>query len=298
MKNKGTYLIENNFNYNEAYKRNLGLISSSDQEKLRKKTIGIIGMGGVGSNHLINFVRMGVENFKISDFDTYEIGNTNRQYGATTETYGKSKVIVMSELAKKINPNVSIKIYDKGINDGNIEEFIQGIDLYVDSIDAFEIKMRRKIFNRCYQSNIWAITAGPIGFSSAWISFSPKKMSFDQYFDISDDLNPLEAFSHFLAGLTPKAIQKKYMDYTKINFSDQNGPSVNSACFLCSAIVGAEAVKILLEVGNVKAAPHYHQFDPYQNIYILKKLKRGNKSFLQRFKIKKIHQFLEGLNPL
>jgi tRNA A37 threonylcarbamoyladenosine dehydratase len=69
-----------NFDYTSAFKRNIGLVSINEQEQIKKFTIAIPGMGGVGSNHLIALVRQGFENFKIADFDEYEIHNFNRQY--------------------------------------------------------------------------------------------------------------------------------------------------------------------------------------------------------------------------
>jgi sulfur-carrier protein adenylyltransferase/sulfurtransferase len=282
------------FEYEKAFKRNLGLVSLEEQEILKSKVIGIVGMGGVGSNHLINFVRMGLEKFKISDYDNFDIGNTNRQYGATIHTYGQSKVEVMAKMAKDINPNVQIEIFPKGINDQNLDEFMEGVDLYVDSIDAFVIQLRRKLFMKAFQKKIWSITAGPLGFSSAWVSFSPEGISFEEYFQIDSSTSELDGFIRFISALSPKSTQASYMDYAKIDFSEQAGPSMNSACLLCSAVMGTHALKIFLKRGNVYPAPYYHQFDPYLNKYVRGKLWFGNRSPFQKNKIKKLTKFLKN----
>jgi len=59
-----------------------------------------------------------------------------------------------------------------------------------------------------------------------------------------------------------------------------------AACQLCAGVAGAEAVKLLLDRGHVRAAPYYHQFDAYRGKYVVGRLKGGNRNFLQRLKLK------------
>ena len=68
--------------YDQAFLRNIGLLTQAEQEKLKRAKIAIPGMGGVGGLHLITMVRSGVGKFHVSDFDVFEPVNINRQYGA------------------------------------------------------------------------------------------------------------------------------------------------------------------------------------------------------------------------
>ena len=74
------------FNYEEAFIRNIGLVTPEEQQIIKSKIIAIPGMGGVGGAHLIALARQGFQNFKIADLDKYELKNMNRQYGANCQS--------------------------------------------------------------------------------------------------------------------------------------------------------------------------------------------------------------------
>lgn len=80
------------FDYNEAFSRNLGVVSPDQHQRLRNATVAIAGMGGVGGDYLISLVRAGVGGFHLAEFDEFELVNFNRQYGANMGTDRKSVV--------------------------------------------------------------------------------------------------------------------------------------------------------------------------------------------------------------
>src|SRR5258706_12669057 len=96
------------FSYEEAFSRNLGWLNEWEQQDLRHKRIAIAGMGGVGGFHLLTLVRFGIGGFNIPDNDAFELVNFNRQAGATLDSIGHSKVAVMAERARQINPEIRI----------------------------------------------------------------------------------------------------------------------------------------------------------------------------------------------
>ena len=63
--------------------------------------------------------------------------------------------------------------------------------------------LRRTLFRRAAERGIWAVTAGPIGCSAAWLVFDPNGMSFDEYFDINDSMSLFSQLVAFSVGLTP-----------------------------------------------------------------------------------------------
>ena len=93
------------FDYHDAFSRNIGWLSREEQRALRSKRIAIAGMGGVGGDHLVRMARLGCANFSISDMDVFEQANFNRQYGATMETVGRPKVEVMRDITLSVNPS-------------------------------------------------------------------------------------------------------------------------------------------------------------------------------------------------
>ena len=73
----------NQFDYEEAFSRNIGWVTKEEQQTLRSKRVAIGGLGGVGGSHAIVLSRMGIGKFTISDLDEFEVANFNRQYGAS-----------------------------------------------------------------------------------------------------------------------------------------------------------------------------------------------------------------------
>jgi len=59
--------LANNFNYKNAFSRNLGWVTEEEQSSLQNKRIAIAGMGGVGGTHLLTLTRLGIGRFNISD---------------------------------------------------------------------------------------------------------------------------------------------------------------------------------------------------------------------------------------
>jgi molybdopterin/thiamine biosynthesis adenylyltransferase len=272
------------WSYGEAFSRNLGLISLPEQEKLRTSRVAVAGLGGVGGIDLVALARLGIGKFSIADPDVFETRNTNRQYGATRSAQGQQKAKVMHDIVRDINPEAEIRVFGEPIGPGNADAFLEGANVLVDGIDAFEIDLRRLLFRKARHLGIHALGAGPVGFSTVWVIFSPDGMSFDRYFDLSDGMDPVEKFVAYVAGMAPASLQRIYMDLAYLDVKNHTGPSAGLACHLASGVVAAEVLKILLGRGRIYAAPCYHQFDAYLGRFVRKRLLGGNRHPLQRIK--------------
>src|SRR5262245_59714807 len=101
------------WSYQEAFSRHAGLISPAEQERLRGARVALVGMGGVGGIHLATLARLGIGTFHIADPDCFELANFNRQYGAITRTLGRSKAVVMAEVARGINPELQLRVFSE-----------------------------------------------------------------------------------------------------------------------------------------------------------------------------------------
>ena len=272
------------WSYEQAFCRNLGLLSAAEQQRLRESRVAIAGLGGVGGVHLLTLARLGIGRFSIADADVFETANFNRQVGASVSTLGRAKVEVMAELARGINPELEIRAWREAVTPANIDEFLRDVDLVVDGVDFFAVDARRRLFAEARRRGIWVHTAGPIGFSAAWLSFDPRGMSFDDYFDLRDNQPALEQLIAFAVGLTPKATHLAYLDLSKVKPEAGAGPSSALACQLCSGVAAAETLKILLERGAVRAAPYYFQFDAFRQKFCRGRLWAGNRHPWQRVK--------------
>lgn len=270
------------FDYDLAFSRNIGWFTEAEQHILKSKRIAIAGMGGVGGSHLLTLVRLGITKFHLSDFDEFACENTNRQAGANTHTYDVKKLDTMVDMAKAINPEVEISIFPEGVNENNVEAFLNKVDCYVDSLDFFALKARMMVFKLCADKSIPATTAAPIGMGTAYLNFLPGKMTFEQYFGL-EGFSENEQYLKFFLGLTPAALQKSYLvDPTRLDLAAKKGPSTMMGCQLASGVAGTQVAKILLNRGDVLNVPWALHFDAYTNQYKKTWRPGGHKNPIQR----------------
>lgn len=273
------------FSYDIAFSRNIGWVTQAEQDLLRGKRIAIAGMGGVGGFHLLTLVRLGVGKFSISDLDTFEVANFNRQAGASMRTLGRPKVEVLAEMARDINPELDLSIFPEGVNESNLEDFFRGVDLYVDGLDFFAFSARERVFSYCQARGIPAITVAPLGMSAALLNFLPGEMSFEEYFQVAGHPD-LEKAIRFLVGLAPALLHRHYLaDKERVNLKERRGPSTIMACQFCAGVAASEALKILLGRGKVWAAPHGIQYDGYRNRFAHTWRPGGNRNLVNRVAI-------------
>lgn len=270
------------FNYENAFSRNIGWVTEAEQKALRGKRIAIAGLGGVGGAHLLTLTRLGIGAFHIADFDTFDIPNFNRQAGAMMSSVGQRKTEVLSAMARDINPEVQLKVFEEGVTAQNLEAFLDGVDLYVDALDFFAFSARKMVFPACASKGIAATTAAPLGMGTAMLNFLPGGMTFEEYFcweGCSDD----EMALRFMIGLSPAMLQLGYLvDRNTVDFQARKGPSTPMACELCAGVAATQALKILLRRGEVIAAPHGLHFDAYRNKMSKTWRPGGNRNPIQR----------------
>jgi hypothetical protein len=273
------------FNYNEAFSRNIGWVTQGEQARLRKSRVSIAGLGGVGGLHLLSLARLGVGSFNLAEFDQFELPNFNRQVGAMVSTIGLPKLDVMIKLARDINPELDIRRFPEGVNAANVSDFLAGADVYVDGFDFFAFEARRLTFAACAAGGIPAVTAAPLGMGAALLNFMPGRMTFEQYFRF-EDASPADLPLHFLIGLSPAMLQRRYLvDRSTVDMDAQRGPSTIIGCELCAAIVTAEVLKILLKRGVVHAVPWVTHFDAYRGRLTRSWRPWGNANPIQRLAI-------------
>lgn len=134
------------------------LIGEENLDKLKKQTVAIFGIGGVGSYVVEALARVGIGNFILIDNDKIDITNINRQIHATHETIGKNKVEEMKKRVELINPEAKVKAIKEFVTENNIEELInEPIDYIVDAIDT--VKSKIAIIKTAKQKNIPIISS-------------------------------------------------------------------------------------------------------------------------------------------
>ncbi len=285
------------FSYVQAFNRNIGWVTEIEQASLRGRSVAIAGMGGVGGIHLLTLARMGIGKFRLADFDRFDITNFNRQAGATVDSIGRPKLDVMAEMALAINPELEITHFPEGVTDGNINEFLDGAELFVDGFDFFALGIRRRVFVRAAELGIPAVTAAPIGFGTGYLAFVPGSMTFEEYFRLEGQPEN-EQYLRFLMGVAPRGLHRAYLvDPSRINLAEKRGPSMAASCQLCAGVVGTMALQLLLQRPGLRAAPYHHHFDPMHGRLAVTRLPQGNDTPLQRIRLALARKMLSRPRP-
>lgn len=270
------------FSYDLAFSRNIGWVTPGEQAQLKGKRVAIAGVGGVGGIYLLTLARLGVTRFHIADFDSFDIPNLNRQAAAFMSTMGLPKAEVAARMARDINPEIEVKVFGRGVDAGNMAEFLDGVDLYVDGLDFFAFAARQQIFAMCAERRIPATTVAPLGMGAACLNFVPGGMTFEEYFGWGERPE-LEKALRFLVGLAPAGLHRRYLVWPQaVNLRERRGPSTIMACQLCAGVAGTQALKILLGRGEVIAAPRGFQYDAYRDKLVHTWRPGGNRHPLQR----------------
>ena len=109
------------------------------EKKLRESSIGIAGLGGLGSNAAISLARAGIGRLVLVDFDKVEKKNLTRQY-YFLDQIGKTKVESLKENIKKINPQIKIVTHNIKLEKRFMEKPFKDVTVVIEALDNAEIK--------------------------------------------------------------------------------------------------------------------------------------------------------------
>lgn len=109
------------------------------KSKLKNYTVGIAGVGGLGSNCAVALARTGIGTLIISDFDIVYESNLNRQY-FFKDQIGMKKVDALKENIQRINPEINIIDNFIKLNETNIVDLYKDCDVIVEAFDLAEMK--------------------------------------------------------------------------------------------------------------------------------------------------------------
>lgn len=108
-------------------------------KKLNKSSVGIAGLGGLGSNAAIALARAGVGKLILVDFDKVEKSNLTRQYYFLNQM-GMQKVDALNENIKRINPKIHVNVFNKKLIKGSMEKPFKDVDIIIEALDKAETK--------------------------------------------------------------------------------------------------------------------------------------------------------------
>ncbi len=108
-------------------------------KRMKKATVGIAGLGGLGSAVAIALARIGVGTLVLVDFDIVEPSNLNRQ-NFFIDQIGKAKTEAMRDILASVNPYVKVFTHRVELNRMNIPKLFKMADVIVECFDRAEEK--------------------------------------------------------------------------------------------------------------------------------------------------------------
>ena len=112
---------------------------ASIAEKLAKATVGIAGLGGLGSTVAVALARADVGQLIIADFDSIEESNLTRQQ-YFVDQIGRNKVECTIENLSRINADVKVKGHSERLDAENIPVIFAEADVIAECFDRAEAK--------------------------------------------------------------------------------------------------------------------------------------------------------------
>ncbi|HEX8961151.1 MAG TPA: tRNA threonylcarbamoyladenosine dehydratase [Geobacteraceae bacterium] len=134
------------------------LVGPEGVQKLKKASVAVFGLGGVGGFAAEALCRAGVGRLIIVDFDDICLTNVNRQIHAMDGTVGRAKSEVMAERLRLISPEAEIVPYRDFYAAENSDFLLSpGHDYVVDAIDHFTSKIH--LIKSCREREIPIISS-------------------------------------------------------------------------------------------------------------------------------------------
>ena len=109
------------------------------QSKISSTTVGICGLGGLGSNIAITLARAGVGKLILIDFDKVDITNLHRQQYKASQV-GMYKTEALRENLTEINPYLETAIQTVCVTEENAKELLKECDIICEAFDNAECK--------------------------------------------------------------------------------------------------------------------------------------------------------------
>ena len=197
-------------------------IGREGQIKLCGSKVLVVGCGALGSMVAMQLAGAGVGRLGLADYDTVDISNLQRQFFFNTDDSGKSKVELIAQRVKDLNPGTSVTVYKELITAAKAEKIIGDYDFIVDATDNPDSK--NIIGKIAQQKNKACCIGGVRNFSGQIITLLPDDARFEEYFG-----------SASADGFMPCSL----------------GGVMGPAAALCASIQASETIKYLTGAGKL-----------------------------------------------
>jgi len=104
--------------------------------KLKNASVCLLGLGGGGSNILLNLAALGIETIVAVDKDQVDLSNLNRQILYSVQDIGKNKSDAAESRIRSFNPDVELEVHCEKISSSErVKTIAQKSDLVICAVD-------------------------------------------------------------------------------------------------------------------------------------------------------------------
>ncbi|KAK3557113.1 hypothetical protein QTP70_024648 [Hemibagrus guttatus] len=155
---------------NSRYDGQIAVFGSEFQEKLKKQRYFMVGAGAIGCELLKNFALIGLGagedgHITVTDMDSIERSNLNRQFLFRSEDIGRQKSEVAAEAVRKINPSMNITSHQNRVCQESesiyTHQFYSSLDGVAAALDNVEARVY--LDERCVQYQKPMLEGGTLG---------------------------------------------------------------------------------------------------------------------------------------
>jgi molybdopterin/thiamine biosynthesis adenylyltransferase len=118
----------------------LNEIGIDGQERIRAGHALVIGAGGLGSPAAMYLACAGVGHITVTDHDTVDLTNLQRQIAHRTDTVGNPKVESLKRTLHDLNPLVKVTALQIRADADSLDALVQAADVVLDCCDNFKTR--------------------------------------------------------------------------------------------------------------------------------------------------------------
>jgi molybdopterin/thiamine biosynthesis adenylyltransferase len=174
--------------YWQCYKRNIGLFTKEQQQRLREAKVVVAGVGGVGGIEAATLAKMGIGELTLFDPGVFDEPDMNRQFGAIVSNIGRNKAVSTAELLQEINPFMKVTALDYAPeSDEELKKILENAAVAIDAIDYLGFDYKARFAQMARQSGLYNFTAPISGLGTALFIFAPDGMTLETLYDAPED---------------------------------------------------------------------------------------------------------------
>lgn len=137
-------------------------IDIEGQQKLLASQILVVGLGGLGSPAAMYLASAGIGRLILTDDDTVDLSNLQRQILHGTPDIGRKKTDSAKSVLTALNPDLSYEWLDRRLQEDELEDLVEQVDLVLDCSD--NLRTRFMINRVCVRTGTALVSGAVIRF--------------------------------------------------------------------------------------------------------------------------------------